>query len=1088
MKLGKMSGNPIIDSIHRAESTNSEVDFMRIQKVVTVIAMIVCAVASAQEPFFGSSRLQLFNRGEYQAAIDSIRAWMKRTPAEAELGYYYIGESRYNLGLASANASDAVNHFDEALAAFDECLKRVPLRESNPYLSDNARYKKAWTFFRVSELRGGAADDLEKARSLFRDLSQSTDDSVRVAALYMEGETSLRLAEHQRLRIAALDQGFLAQKAVDGCIGAASSFRAAASDPAASPDLRTASLIRFRDASFDRGCVYESASGTLFASIRDPRKASSAAATAAELFRRTAYSGLADSASFKAQPVLAASELAAALHTFLNSGSAQDRQSLDRLLESQAASAAERGFMRGLRDSRDIANSAGFRDNETFTNRIFALVEQNLAPAYTALPEARFWAGRLNALTGAEEARAAFDTFLRETEGSAGDFRTRVLREDARLQLLSMSFEKAVAAGSASALRSFIVEADQFRPETAFVREKKAALRDLASVLLDPKNVWQNLEGSPDVRIEAIFGIVRNLLVRANQVVGQDRRNILNKIKPLFEFTQRRRESETRYYEGLYRFLDAEIQVKNKGARFKDAADRVKDCSGEFELEGKYLRARSLLAADEFDDARGLFISLINEGQSVRAAYFLGEILRQEKMTAAARQCYEAVLRKTEGAQGGEIWANAAVAANRSIDESREALSGGTEVLNGVRLDAIQYPERWSRGGDVSVEQFVESVYQKTVILQEGLSLMLRYGIPKDAITPSVFPTPGVRPRFAAFGAFNAGIRERTGAVLSTLVLSIAFPDGIGAGASVFINGEPVELDGNGSVQKTYSLGDTASIRVTGDGFYPVFRTVKFSLPRQTRIVISLVPALSFVRTDARGGADLMRFAERLDGNAVFIPGGGAGLAATGLVRAFQSNVAYRDFAYSRAHQGYLVTQARKGQILLYRDAANHAVEEEFRVQFPDTTRLVSPEGIAADSRGNVYVADWARHLIHVFGPDGVLIRSFGGFGENGPAEVGKPARFCYPSRIAVAEDLEGVELQGDRFHRPIELFVTDRNGIHFLDENGTYLNSVVMMPQEKGSLTALSVEGYGARTSISAYNRRTGEVQRFLGAAQTAR
>ncbi len=423
---------------------------MRIQKVFTVIAMLFCAAASAQEPFFGSSRLQLFNRGEYQAAIDSIRAWMKRTPAEAELGYYYIGESRYNLGLASANASDAVNHFDEALAAFDECLKRVPLRESNPYLVDNARYKKAWAFFRVSELRGGAADDLEKAHANFRDLSKSSDDSLRVAALYMEGETALRLAEHQRLRIAALAQNFQAQKAVDGCIAAAASFRAAASDPAASADLRTAALIRHRDAAYERGCVYESVSGPPFSSLRDPRKASTVSATAADFFRPRRLLGPRRLGLLNAQPVLAASDLAAGLHRSPNSGSAQDRQALDRLLESQAASAsaAERSFYRGLRDSRDIANSAGFRDNETFTNRIFALVEQNLTPAFTAVPESRFWAGRLNALTGAEEAKAAFEAFLTGTEASAGDFRMRVLREDARLQLLTMSFEMAVSAGS----------------------------------------------------------------------------------------------------------------------------------------------------------------------------------------------------------------------------------------------------------------------------------------------------------------------------------------------------------------------------------------------------------------------------------------------------------------------------------------------------------------------------------------------------------------------------------------------------------------------------------------------------------------
>jgi hypothetical protein len=1062
---------------------------MRIQKVTTVIAMIVCAAASAQEPFFGSGRLQHFNRGEYPAAIDSIQAWLRRNTESAELGYYYIGESRYNLALSAADGSAASAQFGQALAAFEECLRRVPVRDSNPYLYDNARYKKAWTHFRLSELRGFSQDDAEKARGLFHDLSQSTDDSLRTASRYMEAETALRIAEQQRLRVSALNQDYLAQRAIDGCIGAAASFRAAASDPSAAADLRTASLIRLRDASFERGCLYESVPASAFASISDARKAASASATAADCFRRAVYSALADSASFRAQPVLAASDLTAALHAFLNGGSAQDRQALDRLLDNPSAAAvAERGFVRGLRDSRDIANSAAFRDNETFSNRIFALIEQNLAPAFQSLPEARYWAGRLDALTRPDEAAASFDAFLKATEGSAGDLQTRVLREDARLQLLSMRFEKAVAAGSASALRSFIAEADQFRPETAFVREKKEALRGLAGVLLDPKKVWQNLAGAPDERIEAIFGIVRNLLVRANQVVGQDRRNILNKIRPLFEFTSRRRESETRYYEGLYRYLDAEIQVKNKGARFKEAAAYLKDCKGEFELEGRYLRGRSLLAADEFDEARGLFVSLINEGQSVRAAYFLGEIFRSQKKTAAARLCYEAVLRKTEGTTGGEIWANAASAANRSIDEAREGLSGGTEALNGVRLDAIQYPERWNRGGDVSVEQFVETVYQKMGTLQEGLAIMLRYGIPRDAIEPSAYPTPGVRSRSAVFNGFNAGIRERTGAVQSTLVLSLAFPDGVSRDASVVINGETAALDGTGTLQKTYSLGDTASIRVSGEGFYPVFRVVKFTVPRQTRVVISLVPALSFVRTDARGGAGLMRFPDRLDGNAVFVPGGGAGLAATELARVFQSNVAYRDFAYSRFHQGYLVTQARRGRILLYRDSANHSVEEEFKVVFPDTTRLVSPEGIAVDSRGDVYVADWARHTVYVFGPDGDLIRSFGGFGENGPSDVGKPARFCYPSRIAVAEDAEGVDIQGDRFHRPIELFVTDRNGIHFLDENGCYLSSVVTMPQEKGSLTALSVDGYGGRTAVSAYNRRTGEVLRFQGASQTAR
>jgi hypothetical protein len=514
----------------------------------------------------------------------------------------------------------------------------------------------------------------------------------------------------------------------------------------------------------------------------------------------------------------------------------------------------------------------------------------------------------------------------------------------------------------------------------------------------------------------------------------------------------------------------------------------MKGATGDFQLEGRYLRARSLLAADDYSNSRELFVDLINNSKSVRAAYFLGEIFRMERNVAAARRCYDAVMRKTEGKENGEIWFNAASAADRSVAAVRETQGDDAGALSGVRLDDIQFPERWMRGDEIALEQFVESVYQKIQYLQEGLAFFTRYGIPKRGVYPSVFHPGGLRFNAASFGDLTAGIVEKTGTVTSTLLFTLIFPEGGEKAASVRINGQPVELDSEGTYRKTFTLGDTVQIRVTSDGYYPASERVLFVRPRQTQVVIPLVPYLSFRKIEG-GGIPFVRFPERHDANGVFFAGGQDALSASQLYRTFQSNVLIRDFTYSKAHQGVVAVQARPPRLLLYRSDANLSAEEELRAVYPDTSsRLVSPEGVAADSRGFLYVADWTRHKILVFRPDGLFIRAFGGFGENSADDVGKPARFTYPMRIAIAEDADGVVVQGERFHRPLELFVSDRNGIHFIDEQGNYLSTVLYSPAEKGSFSAMAVEGYGAACRLSAYNRRTGEILRLGGQTQTVK
>jgi hypothetical protein len=1059
---------------------------MQFKKTTAVLFFFVCAAIAPAQTFYGSGLLKFFNRGEYRTAVDSIQSWMARTALDRELAFYYAGECRYNLGLSAGDAASARTQFEQALSNFGETLKLVPARQVNPMLYDNAAYKTAWTHFRLAELKGIVLDDLDKSNQGFRGLAESEDDSIRIPAAYMAGETGVRLASELRVRMAVLDQPSSGQKALDALADAKTAFRSILSSVKSPVSLKAAAAIRLRDAEYERGLVYRNLSEPNFKALDDPLKKSNSTQTEKDCFEKLRYIGLRDSVHLDAGPVLSYSEMMVELRQFLNSGTASDRQILDRTLDGADLKlfTPEQALVKAVRDSRELIGNTAFRDNESFCNMIDAIVERHLTTAVNRIPEAYYWMGRLQEAAKMTECEVTLKKFLTETESLAGDAEIKILREDAELQLLTLAFERTVGGNREAALKNLKIEIEQFRPETFFIREKRDVLLDLAKVLIEPKKIWENLSGSPDARLNAIFEIVRNLLIRANQVVGQDRRNLLNKIQALFEFTKHRRSDETRFYEGLYRFMDAEIQVKGKAEKYRDTAEWMKECKGEFTFEGRYIEARSLLAADDYKNSRDLFVRLINEGKSLRSAYFLGEIFRMERNRSAAQKCYEAVMRKTEGKKDGEIWYNNASAANKSLEGLNNS-GDDLNKLNGVRLDQIQFPEGGGRGSEIAMEQFVESVYQRIQTLKEGMDLFVQFGIPKRELYPSVFQ-PGVsRLKRLAFDRITAGVREKTASVTSTLLLSVLVPQGVQLDVKATLNGQPIVLDANASYQRIFTLGDTADIRIESENTYPVSQRVLFDQPKPTRVIIPLVPYLAFRRSEGNGGVALVRFPGRLDGNAVFFEGGETALEATRFYRTFLSNVMYRDFAYSKSHQGYIAVNARSAKLTLYPSNANLSAEEEFNVSFPDTSRLISPDGVAVDSKGNVYVVDWAQHKVFVFRSDGALLRSFGGFGENTAADVGKPARFSYPTRIAIAEDVEGIDVQGERFHGPIELFVSDRNGVHFLDDQGTYLNTVIYSTSDQGSLTALAVQGYGAASQLSVYNRRTGEVQRFSSETQ---
>jgi DNA-binding beta-propeller fold protein YncE len=84
---------------------------------------------------------------------------------------------------------------------------------------------------------------------------------------------------------------------------------------------------------------------------------------------------------------------------------------------------------------------------------------------------------------------------------------------------------------------------------------------------------------------------------------------------------------------------------------------------------------------------------------------------------------------------------------------------------------------------------------------------------------------------------------------------------------------------------------------------------------------------------------------------------------------------------------------------------------------------LSHPWGVALDSQGLVYVADYGNHRIQVFDETGAVRRVWGSWGSN-------PGQFCYPRYVAV--DLSGRIVVADALNYRIQVF--DKNG-RFVDE-----------------------------------------------------
>jgi hypothetical protein len=639
-------------------------------------------------------------------------------------------------------------------------------------------------------------------------------------------------------------------------------------------------------------------------------------------------------------------------------------------------------------------------------------------------------------------------------------------------------------------------EIEAFQPQFYSIQEKKRLLLQLVRVGLG-ETIWGQILKAPttDDRLKDAFILIRNMMVRATRVTGKERIPYLRYLDKLFQITQDRRPQETDFYRGLSLFLKAEIQetASNKKKFYFSAGDLLKLSTGDYRFEGMYVQARSYFAAAKHESnanqrnrvhsrAKPIFIKLINEAKSLRSVYYLGEILRIQGNDLAASRCYDVVMNKTKDQVGGAFWYNNAFAAKQNCRSSGDRLE-----LHGIHIDDVVFPERLlvvDREA-ISLEKFADPDYIRRQYWEEALNLLLKFGLSKRSLYPSAFRLQGSRFSERDFRIVTADIHDRIGAITSGLQLYVVLPQHLQEEVRVSLNGIPLEKDIRGFYQKIpLQLNQLMEICVESDYCYPVVKNHRFTQPGVERMVVSLMQKIVF---DSKGsgldkGVDVFHFPQRLDDNVVFQSVTFPLSQSTFLFRDFQSNIHYRDFFYSDILDGYLVVDSQNENLPFYQSDPMVSKGDELYLVYPDGVgKLMSPEGIAVDSRGNIYITDWGNHKVFVFARDGFFLRSFGDFGYNVPTNIGKTIRLIYPTRIAIAEDTEGVMFNGRKIIRDPLIFIADREGIHLMDANGIYFDTVVPSGMRMGSFYGLTIRGYGIRSRLYVVDRKTGQIERFV-------
>ncbi|NOY77789.1 MAG: hypothetical protein GXO76_07965 [Calditrichaeota bacterium] len=1055
---------------------------MRQKNIILFIFIVIFYQSVNAQEFTKTPILNLFNQEKYTDVIKFAARWAKMNPDNAGVAHYFMAESYYNMGLSSNEIGQARDSFRKAYKLFSRVVLNDNFRFQYPKFYQQALFKKGWCLFRRAETGENPGSLFKLAVDDFNRTGTGETDSLKMIVQYMGAESKYDdavLKLYQFFQI--MNPSFNFSELINELKGAHSAFKAVGNNPNSFNELKLAALLRMNDAYFLLGKLYQNLDENSFNTISDAEKKKSSLQTAEGYFLKCKYLDV-----LKRMELVEKKRYAPAVYYL----EAMKYLNLFQVTKNIRYSSEFKKQLSNLRNARTYSGEILFRRGNLVqftkslnTKEFIELTDENTsyyARVTKSIPEAYFWLGILQYLRNdLTNSQMNLVKFVKKNPFPILDPRLKVLVEEAKLKKYTIDFEQFSVSKNRSDLRILKQALNSFNPESQIIKREKGKLLGLVRLELG-EDLWSNiLTGTTQDKLALALEMIRDILPRAATNIGEKREYYLKQLEKIFKITRYQKSNETTFYEGIEFALKAEIQPTQSGkeADFQVAAKILKDVRPPYQKEAEYVAARSLFFARDYENAKRMFIELVNGSKSARSLYYLGEIFRRENNDAAAKVCFEKLIELTKNRPLGTFWYNNAKA---SLQKCRS--QGDVSVLASIHVDQVRFPDELLKIGKetISYEKLASKEYLEEQAIEKINRMLLKFGLPKKNIYPSKnLLTRSLLKDENLFSAINAGIQDKKGAITANLILWVINEKGKPYAADVFLSGTVLEPPNpeNPYVVKNIPLNTTLFLKIEAIGYYPVEKTIRLVQPNDNEVIIPLSERVNYsqVSEALSPGNNFQTYRGLIDNDVLLTNSPTKIPEPSRLASDFNKYISFRDAVYHGDLEEFLVADAMEGRILKYNSSGAPEVNKYFNVEIPDSLApLKTPEGIAVDSDGKIYIADWVRHRILILNSDGSFIREIGGLKAWNSVKSHAP-NLVFPKRIAIEEDAEGVLFRGKKVFREKHILVSDLYGIKKLTLDGRVLDKYLIGQNEYAldNFYGLLVKNYGAHSKLYVYNRK---------------
>ncbi|MBN2103102.1 hypothetical protein JW835_03580 [bacterium] len=1039
-----------------------------------------------------SEALSYFDRSEYETAIVRLIDHAKKFAAESGIAYYFVAESHYNLALAAKiSKEDRIQHLESVIIYLNSAVENG-LEESYPEKSDEVVYKRAWANFRLSELTCQPLEKLSIAYNNFDFIAGGLEDhKMTPEGAYMSAEVLIQKSMLRRIElyrsVNAGERISIAKDIIQDLRIAQKHLEDVVKSSIASQYLQACAKFQLQNIQLILAKTNAKLKPEVYQEVRGGESASNGREAAVKYLQslqfETVNQNLSQAMAVQFHPLIQYSKTYATIFEYLITGEqvfevniALDSLPRPRFRQDYLFFQANRDHKADIQEQRFIQLA---KTSESYYYEVS-----------TIYPEALYWLGWVQYISGEKDSKNSFQSYLSVTGNDACDLRVNFLREDAQMRLFYLTFDH--NATNPGQLKSLKQALSGFNPTVPSIKKERNLLLSLTRVGLGEQ------AGSIFSNVDEVVELIRYMLPKAALVYGQERAQYLKYLDSLLKITQYQKSDQTKFFQGIVAFLRAEIQPEDQQVLkfYKQAADIMETLekgNNKYQHEARYIIARAYFDAAKHESdknekeklyrkAKEIFVELIQRQKSLRSLFYLAEIFIHENNHLAAAECYQSVINTTCRIDGGEFWCASARAGLRN---SRNR--GDLGEIRDIPIDNVEFPENLNKvdNEEITLEQFGYQKYVMKKLWAESIDRLIQFGLPNRMLYPAENRISDSRFAQRDFGQQTAGLSEQIIGLKSGLVLNVVLPQDLLAseqGVLVFYNGKLLPKERDGYRVEDIPLNEKALLEIRNDRCYVYRKKFRFTQPRQMHLIIPLIQKFRFRRINHIPDIEkhTIHFPGRLDKNTLFVTGHQISESSE-LYYHFNEKLNLRDLTIAG------------DRILAVKDSATYLLQYHLDGSIPDDARdrtlplyfpasnyaLKSPEGVAVDSSGHIYITDVDQNQLFIFDSNGRFRSVIGNIATVQNDTIPKVS-FFRPKRVALAEDYEGVNIGDTRVYRPVLLFVTDRTGIHVTNQDGDVLEHIPNTEDQKGIFYDLIVQGYGKSCQLFVWNRQAGHVEWF--------